>query len=157
MPGLPAGARKRARRVPLPGPSPSRESPPGLFAGVVELRPTPLSRPRSPDRRSRGRYLGGTVPFGFTVGPAGELMEVAEQQSAILTMRELRRQGLSLRAIAAAVARQHRIEISHAGVAKVLASPRGRAPSLAIRAHDEPAFGPNGELTVRKVEETVAS
>jgi len=61
-----------------------------------------------------------------SVGPAGELMEVAEQQSAILTMRELRRQGLSLRAIAAAVARQHRIEISHAGVAKVLASPRGR-------------------------------
>jgi len=41
-------------------------------------------------------------------------------------MRELRRQGLSLRAIAAAVDRPHRIEISHAGVAKVLLSPRDR-------------------------------
>jgi len=43
-------------------------------------------------------------------------------------------------------------------VAKVLASPRGRAPGqIAIRTFEEPAFGPNGDLTVRKLEEIVAS
>jgi DNA invertase Pin-like site-specific DNA recombinase len=72
------------------------------------------------DQRARGRYLGGTVPFGFSVGEDGELVEVPEQQEAITTMRELRRQGLSLRAIAAAVETRHAIKISHAGVNKVL-------------------------------------
>jgi putative DNA-invertase from lambdoid prophage Rac len=38
------------------------------------------------DQRSRGRYLGGTVPFGYRVGENGELVEIPEQQEAIRTM-----------------------------------------------------------------------
>ena len=77
------------------------------------------------DQRSRGRYLGGTVPFGYRVGEGGELVEIPEQQEAIRTMSALRAGGMSLRAIAAAVESWHGIRVSHAGVDKVLASPRG--------------------------------
>jgi DNA invertase Pin-like site-specific DNA recombinase len=35
------------------------------------------------DQRQRGRYLGGTPPYGYRVGEAGELVEVPEQQMAI--------------------------------------------------------------------------
>jgi hypothetical protein len=69
--------------------------------------------------------LGRDGPFGFSVGPAGELVEVAEQQEAIRTMSALRAGDMSVRAIAAAVESRHGIRISHAGVDKVLASPRG--------------------------------
>jgi DNA invertase Pin-like site-specific DNA recombinase len=76
------------------------------------------------DQRSRGRYLGGTVPFGYRVGENGELVEIPEQQEAIRTMSALRGDGMSLRAIAAQVHARHGIKVSHAGVDKVLASPR---------------------------------
>jgi len=76
------------------------------------------------DQRARNRYLGGTVPFGYRI-EAGELVEIPEQQAAIATMRELRAGGVSLRAIAAAVESRHGIKVSHAGVDKLLASPRG--------------------------------
>jgi len=35
------------------------------------------------DQRQRGRYLGGTPPFGWKVGETGDLVAVAEQQAAI--------------------------------------------------------------------------
>ena len=76
------------------------------------------------DQRSRRRYLGGTVPFGYRVGEGGELVEIPEQREAIRTMSALRAGGMSLRAIAAAVETRHGIKVSHAGVDKVLASPR---------------------------------
>ena len=50
------------------------------------------------DQRTRGRYLGGTVPFGWRLGTDGALIEAPEQQAAIRHMVELRRSGLSLRA-----------------------------------------------------------
>jgi hypothetical protein len=40
------------------------------------------------DRRRRGRYLGGRVPFGFRVGEDGGPVEVPEQRAAIPTMVE---------------------------------------------------------------------
>ena len=49
------------------------------------------------DQRQRGRYLGGTPPYGYRVGEAGELVEVPEQQMAIRRMRKLKDQGLALR------------------------------------------------------------
>ena len=76
------------------------------------------------DQRARGRYLGGTVPFGYQIGEGGELVEIPEQQEAIRTMNALRAGGMSLRAIVAAIESRHGIRISHAGVDKVLASPR---------------------------------
>jgi putative DNA-invertase from lambdoid prophage Rac len=71
------------------------------------------------DQRQRGRYLGGRVPFGWRED-AGELVPVPEQQRAIERMQELRRQGVSLRAISARLAEEHGVSITHAGIAKVL-------------------------------------
>jgi hypothetical protein len=71
------------------------------------------------DKRARGRYLGGIVPFGWRLGDAGELVEVPEQQQAIQRMRELRRAGKPLRAIAGEMAAAGH-QLSHAGVAKIL-------------------------------------
>ena len=77
------------------------------------------------DQRARGRFLGGSVPFGFRRG--GEDRELlvpheAEQQ-AIREIKRLRAEGKALRAIAAAVrAKGHKI--SHEGVANVLRSHR---------------------------------
>ena len=59
------------------------------------------------------------------VGEGGELVEIPEQREAIRTMSMLRAGGMSLRAIAAQVHAWHGIKVSHAGVDKVLASPRG--------------------------------
>ena len=71
------------------------------------------------DQRSRGRYLGGVIPFGWTKGDGGELVEVPEQQRAIRRMRKLRDEGLSLRKIAAALARDG-VKLSHVGVQRAL-------------------------------------
>jgi putative DNA-invertase from lambdoid prophage Rac len=63
------------------------------------------------DQKSRGRFLGGTVPSGYRLGDDDdELVPVEAQQEAILEMAALQARGLSLRAIAAA------IQISHVGV-----------------------------------------
>jgi putative DNA-invertase from lambdoid prophage Rac len=71
------------------------------------------------DQRERGRFLGGTVPFGFRRGEGGELVPHEGEQKAIKEMRRLRARGRSLRAIAEAVqAKGHKI--SHEGVAGVL-------------------------------------
>ena len=71
------------------------------------------------DQRSRGRYLGGVIPFGWTKGDGGELVEVPEQQRAIRRMRKLRDEGLSLRKIAAALARDG-VKLNHVGVQRAL-------------------------------------
>jgi DNA invertase Pin-like site-specific DNA recombinase len=71
------------------------------------------------DQRMRGRYLGGTAPFGYRVGEDGELIADPEQQKAIKRMRELHRSGRSLRAIAEDM-KERGIEISHAGVKRLI-------------------------------------
>jgi DNA invertase Pin-like site-specific DNA recombinase len=67
------------------------------------------------DQRSRGRYLGGTVPFGWQLGPNGELEEVSAQQEALAKMRQLKSEGKSLRAIALEM-RAMGHALSHVGV-----------------------------------------
>jgi putative DNA-invertase from lambdoid prophage Rac len=71
------------------------------------------------DQRQRGRYLGGTMPFGYRQGADGALIEDPVQQKAIATMRRLRFQGLALRAIAEKLTAAG-TPISHQGVKKVL-------------------------------------
>jgi putative DNA-invertase from lambdoid prophage Rac len=73
------------------------------------------------DQRQRGRYLGGTPPFGWRVGETGELVPVAEQQAAIRRMRKLKDRGLALRAIADTMTASG-VQISHVGVKKALAA-----------------------------------
>jgi hypothetical protein len=51
------------------------------------------------DQRKRRRYLGGIVPFGWRVTEDRALAEDPDQQSAIRRIVELRRDGLSLRAM----------------------------------------------------------
>jgi putative DNA-invertase from lambdoid prophage Rac len=72
------------------------------------------------DQAARGRFLGGSIPFGFKVED-GALVKDAAQQKAILAIRRLRhRSGLSLRAIAADVSERFKVDISHVTVARVL-------------------------------------
>ena len=52
------------------------------------------------DQRQRGRYLGGTAPFGFRADADGTLVPDARQQAAIARIHELRAEGLSLRRLA---------------------------------------------------------
>jgi DNA invertase Pin-like site-specific DNA recombinase len=73
------------------------------------------------DQRRRQRYLGGIVPFGWRVGPEGDLVEIPEQQTAIKKARALRAKGLSLRVISAALAEQG-IRLSHEGVKRIVAA-----------------------------------
>jgi putative DNA-invertase from lambdoid prophage Rac len=74
------------------------------------------------DQKARGRFLGGSVPFGFMLGDDGELVPVEAQQEAIREMIALKAQGRSLRAIAAEMQAKGHL-ISHVGVQSVL---RGR-------------------------------
>jgi putative DNA-invertase from lambdoid prophage Rac len=75
------------------------------------------------DQKSRGRFLGGSVPFGYRAVPidlkSSELVPHEEQQEAIREMIALKAQGKSLRAIAAVmILKGH--SITHATVAAIL-------------------------------------
>jgi hypothetical protein len=68
------------------------------------------------DQKKRGRFLGGTAPFGWQVGEDGELLELPEQQAMIRQIIELRQEGLSLRAIAFKIGHA----VSHVKVKSIL-------------------------------------
>ena len=74
------------------------------------------------DQRQRGRYLGGTPPFGWRVGEDGALVAIPEQQAAIRRIRRLKAQGLALRTIAETM-RDAGVSISHVAVRSVLKTP----------------------------------
>ena len=71
------------------------------------------------DQKARGRYLGGTVPFGYRRGENGELVPHEGEQQAIRDMAALRTAGQPLRAIAEAMGAKG-FRISHEGVKGVL-------------------------------------
>lgn len=71
------------------------------------------------DQKKRGRYLGGTRPFGFTVTEEGALIEIEAEQAAIQEMRALKAEGKSLRVIAGVMATRG-FEMSHNRVKDVL-------------------------------------
>jgi putative DNA-invertase from lambdoid prophage Rac len=73
------------------------------------------------DQRRRQRYLGGIVPFGWSVGSNGELVEVPAHQAAIRQARKLRAKGLSLRSIATALAKKG-VRLSHEGVKRIVSN-----------------------------------
>lgn len=65
------------------------------------------------DQKGRGRYLGGKVPYGYVVGDAGELVEVAEQQAVIARAKALRGEGKALRAVQDVLAGEgHRVPLA---------------------------------------------
>jgi putative DNA-invertase from lambdoid prophage Rac len=73
------------------------------------------------DQRTRGRFLGGSAPFGWRVSETGELVEVPDQQKAIHRMVQMRREGRSLRTIAAYMQTKG-LTISHVTVGEVVAA-----------------------------------
>jgi DNA invertase Pin-like site-specific DNA recombinase len=77
------------------------------------------------DQKSRGRFLGGDVPFGFEVGADGVLVPIGAQQEAIREIAALRAQGRSLRAIRDEMQAKG-FQIRHESVARIL---KGRRPA----------------------------
>jgi DNA invertase Pin-like site-specific DNA recombinase len=72
------------------------------------------------DQKQRGRFLGGTVPFGWAIGPDKELKPVADAQEAIGRMRAMRAAGESFRSIASQM-KADGFALTHEAVRKVLA------------------------------------
>lgn len=74
-------------------------------------------------KRAAGGHTGGTAPFGYRVvgeGKAAALEPVAEEQAAIRRMHELRAEGKSLRAIAAAIKTELGITVAHTVVERIV-------------------------------------
>lgn len=69
-------------------------------------------------QKDRGKYRGGTVPFGWRLD-GEDLLPVPDQQAAIEMMQRLRGEGLALRVIADRL-QEIGITLSHQGVNNVL-------------------------------------
>lgn len=79
-----------------------------VMAGAAELERNQISERTSAvlqHKAERGEYTGGATPFGFRLAEDGvRLVEDAAEQRVLARVRELRRHGASLRAIAAKLA-----------------------------------------------------
>ena len=73
------------------------------------------------DQKERGRFLGGKVPFGYEV-VQGNLIPKPEEQEAIKIIHNLKSKKLSLRKISDHLKMELGINLSHAGVKRVLAT-----------------------------------
>lgn len=74
-----------------------------LFAGLERKRSTERIRNVKSKQRRKGRYLGGSRPFGYMIHSNGRLIENPLEQKVLKKIMQLRNQGKSLRAIAAEV------------------------------------------------------
>ena len=75
------------------------------------------------DQRARGRYLGGSRPFGWDIVDGGAIVPREDEQAALQTMRKLRAAGVSLRGISQHLAVEG-YQVSHMTVRGALASER---------------------------------
>ena len=71
------------------------------------------------DQKKRGRFLGGSRPFGWQITDDGSLEPLESERKALLVMRRMHKAGASLRTIAAAM-QARGFAISHQGVKKAL-------------------------------------
>lgn len=81
------------------------------------------------DQRSRGRYLGGKVPFGYTVGEddtdlEGMLIVVPAEQEVIEHARRLRAEATPLRKIQAILKADHATSLSLEAISRVSRPPQ---------------------------------
>jgi len=74
-----------------------------LFAGLERRRSVERIKNVKKNQRNKGRYLGGSRPFGFMIHSNGRLIENPMEQKVLKRILQLRDQGRSLRAIAAEV------------------------------------------------------
>ncbi len=101
------------------------------------------------DQKARGRYLGGSRPFGYRIADNGTLVEDETEQRAVVKIRTLRAGGLSLRAIADALA-EDGFSLSHVAVKNVLArlpdnDAKASNPPVILPAADAPDHGEDVE------------
>jgi hypothetical protein len=73
---------------------------------------------RSIDQKTRGRFLGGSRPFGWQIAADGSL-EPLESEHKALAMRRMQKAGKSLRAVATAM-QERGFAISHQSVKNAL-------------------------------------
>ena len=71
------------------------------------------------DQKTRGRFLGGSRPFGWQIAADGSLEPLESERKALLAMRRMQKAGKSLRTIATAM-QERGFAISHQGVKKAL-------------------------------------
>lgn len=71
-----------------------------LFAGLERRRSVERIKNVKKNQRSKGRYLGGSRPFGYMIHSNGRLIENPLEQKVLKRILQLRNQGKSLRAIA---------------------------------------------------------
>jgi DNA invertase Pin-like site-specific DNA recombinase len=83
------------------------------------------------DQRRRGRFLGGSVPFGFVRAADDSLQPNPREQAAIGRIKALRDQGESLRAISAALSLEG-FQLSHQSVKNILDA--ARPPKKTVKA-----------------------
>ena len=72
-----------------------------VFAGLERRRSVERIKNVKRNQRSKGRYLGGSRPFGYMIHSNGRLIENPLEQKVLKRIMHLRDQGKSLRAIAA--------------------------------------------------------
>ena len=66
------------------------------------------------DQKTRGRFLGGSRPFGWQIAADGSLEPLESERKALLAMRRMQKAGKSLRTIATAM-QERGFAISHQG------------------------------------------
>lgn len=71
-----------------------------LFAGLERRRSVERIKDVKRNERSKGRYLGGSRPFGYMIHSNGRLIENPLEQKVLKRIMQLRDQGKSLRFIA---------------------------------------------------------
>ena len=74
-------------------------------------------------KKSQGGFLGGDVPFGYSVsgkGRSATLREDPDEQDAIVTMKAARLKGYSYRDIVKIIGKKHGINLSYATVRRVI-------------------------------------
>jgi DNA invertase Pin-like site-specific DNA recombinase len=74
-----------------------------VFALLERRRAVERVRSVKSTQRSKGRYLGGSRPFGYMIHSNGRLIENPMEQKVLKRILQLRERGWSLRAIAGAV------------------------------------------------------
>lgn len=72
------------------------------------------------NEKEKGRYLGGTRPFGYQIGKSGVLVPKRDEQKVIQEIFTLRNQGKSLRTIADTISGKG-LKISHVTVKRIIA------------------------------------
>ncbi len=75
----------------------------GLFSALEKRKVAERIKGVKQRQRKQGRYLGGSLPFGFMMCENGKLVENLMEQRVLRKIMDLKKQGKSLRAISSEV------------------------------------------------------